>query len=253
MDLKRQVSISDINPKSFKNEKNKTSTQISNVLSGTKPTMATDPVSPLKRKMSSTQTEMTSLSCDSKRRRHHRRKPNKKWRHKSVTGEESNKSIISQRETASVGVAMQPNCQKKSRKEFRNEAKAKVANSIANQSAWKRKRKGGQNNFFHHPQHYNNSSSTAAAGASAGSNTGQHGNAGVPGTRMPFNPNGVPGRKRTNVVLRPTKVPLLNAPRNSTQFIIDDHESSDLVWNFEAKIPGQRKQLQKDLAVAAER
>ena len=46
------------------------------------------------------------------------------------------------------------------------------------------------------------------------------------------------GRKRpnmNNVVLRPTKVPLLNAPRNSTQFIIDDHESSDLIWTFETK------------------
>lgn len=33
--------------------------------------------------------------------------------------------------------------------------------------------------------------------------------------------------------LRPTNVPLLNAPRNSTQFIIDDHENSNLFWNFE--------------------
>jgi hypothetical protein len=247
MDLKRQVSISDINPKSFKNESNKTS-QISNVLSNPKPA-SNDSVSPLKRKMP----EMTSLSGDAKRRRHHRRKPNKKWRHKSVTCDELNKSINSQREVgaASAGVATQPKCQKKSRKDCVNiNLKAKIANtnSSANQSSWKRKRKG-HNSFFHQQQHYNNSSSAASAGAT-GSNTGQHGNAGTQqGIRMPANPNGGPGRKRTNVVLRPTKVPLLNAPRNSTQFIIDDHESSDLVWNFEGKIPGQRKQT----AVAAER
>jgi len=34
-----------------------------------------------------------------------------------------------------------------------------------------------------------------------------------------------PPSKR-GVVLRPTKVPLLNAPRNSTQFIIADHETT---------------------------
>lgn len=34
------------------------------------------------------------------------------------------------------------------------------------------------------------------------------------------------------VYLRPTNCPLLNAPRNSTQFIIDDHENSDDFVNF---------------------
>jgi hypothetical protein len=34
------------------------------------------------------------------------------------------------------------------------------------------------------------------------------------------------------VYLRPTNGPLLNAPRNSTQFIIDDHENSNLFFNF---------------------
>ncbi|QQP52605.1 Uncharacterized protein FKW44_004803, partial [Caligus rogercresseyi] len=39
--------------------------------------------------------------------------------------------------------------------------------------------------------------------------------------------------KRPNTVfLRPTNVPLLNAPKNSTQFIIDDHENSNLFLNF---------------------
>ena len=32
-----------------------------------------------------------------------------------------------------------------------------------------------------------------------------------------------------NLVLRPTKGPLLNAPKNSTQFIIDDHETSHIL------------------------
>ena len=32
-----------------------------------------------------------------------------------------------------------------------------------------------------------------------------------------------------NLILRPTKGPLLNAPKNSTQFIIDDHETSPLL------------------------
>ncbi|XP_040570702.1 uncharacterized protein [Lepeophtheirus salmonis] len=38
--------------------------------------------------------------------------------------------------------------------------------------------------------------------------------------------------RRNQVFLRPTNVPLLNAPKNSTQFIIDDHENSNLFWNF---------------------
>ena len=35
-----------------------------------------------------------------------------------------------------------------------------------------------------------------------------------------------PNPSSKNLVLRPTKGPLLNAPKNSTQFIIDDHETS---------------------------
>ena len=35
------------------------------------------------------------------------------------------------------------------------------------------------------------------------------------------------------VCLRPCNNPLVNAPRNSTQFIIDDHEDNDLYLNFE--------------------
>ena len=36
------------------------------------------------------------------------------------------------------------------------------------------------------------------------------------------------------VYLRPSDNPLLKAPKNSTQFIIDDHENSNLFWNFDA-------------------
>ena len=38
------------------------------------------------------------------------------------------------------------------------------------------------------------------------------------------------------IQLRPTNNPLINAPRNSTQFIIDDHENSNLFWNFDAQV-----------------
>ncbi len=42
------------------------------------------------------------------------------------------------------------------------------------------------------------------------------------------------GRRRhqNQVYLRPTNGPLLNAPKNSTQFIIDDHENSNLFYDF---------------------
>lgn len=40
-------------------------------------------------------------------------------------------------------------------------------------------------------------------------------------------------KRRHQVYLRPTNGPLLNAPRNSTQFIIDDHEHSNGYFNFE--------------------
>ena len=40
-------------------------------------------------------------------------------------------------------------------------------------------------------------------------------------------------KKQKKVFLRPSKNPLLNAPKNSTQFIMDDHENSNLFWNFD--------------------
>ncbi len=49
------------------------------------------------------------------------------------------------------------------------------------------------------------------------------------GRRGRGQPRGDRGPQRVqskNLVLRPTKGPLLNAPKNSTQFIIDDHETS---------------------------
>ena len=56
---------------------------------------------------------------------------------------------------------------------------------------------------------------------------------GPPGRQMDKkSPGGKATRKRhhnNQVYLRPTNGPLLNAPKNSTQFIIDDHESSDFV------------------------
>merc|ERR1711963_311097 len=42
----------------------------------------------------------------------------------------------------------------------------------------------------------------------------------------------VTGQKK-KVFLRPSNNPLLRAPKNSTQFIIDDHENSNLFWNFD--------------------
>ena len=38
---------------------------------------------------------------------------------------------------------------------------------------------------------------------------------------------------KPQVYLRPTNGPLLNAPRNSTQFIIDDHENNQGFMNFD--------------------
>jgi len=58
-----------------------------------------------------------------------------------------------------------------------------------------------------------------------------------------------PPVKQTKLItLRPTN-PLLNAPRNSTQFIIDDHENSNLFWNFEAQ-PAPIDQQQRGLVLA---
>jgi len=41
-------------------------------------------------------------------------------------------------------------------------------------------------------------------------------------------------KQKKKVYLRPSNNPLLRAPKNSTQFIIDDHENSNLFWNFDA-------------------
>jgi len=43
-------------------------------------------------------------------------------------------------------------------------------------------------------------------------------------------------KQKKNVFLRPSAArnPLLMAPRNSTQFIMDDHENSNLFWNFDS-------------------
>jgi len=43
-------------------------------------------------------------------------------------------------------------------------------------------------------------------------------------------------QKQKKVFLRPTASnnPILKAPKNSTQFIIDDHENSNLFWNFDS-------------------
>ena len=41
-------------------------------------------------------------------------------------------------------------------------------------------------------------------------------------------------KQQKKVYLRPSNNPLLKAPKNSTQFIIDDHENSNLFWNFDA-------------------
>jgi len=41
-------------------------------------------------------------------------------------------------------------------------------------------------------------------------------------------------KQQKKVYLRPSNNPLLKAPKNSTQFIIDDHENSNLFWNFDS-------------------
>ena len=42
------------------------------------------------------------------------------------------------------------------------------------------------------------------------------------------------GKQQRKVFLRPSNNPLQRAPRNSTQFIMDDHENSNLFWNFDS-------------------
>jgi len=48
----------------------------------------------------------------------------------------------------------------------------------------------------------------------------------------------IPPKQSKMINLRPTNNPLINAPKNSTQFIIDDHENSNLFWNFEGPLMG---------------
>ena len=50
------------------------------------------------------------------------------------------------------------------------------------------------------------------------------------GTNSTAETGWLPQQKK--VYLRPSNNPLLKAPKNSTQFIIDDHENSNLFWNF---------------------
>jgi hypothetical protein len=59
--------------------------------------------------------------------------------------------------------------------------------------------------------------------------------------------------QRSTVNLRPTNNPLINAPKNSTQFIIDDHEDSNLFWKFDAQPPPGREVEGGGAAMAAVR
>ena len=175
----------------------------------------------LKRKMSS-QSEVTSLGPEAKRRRHHRRKPNKNRRVKD---------LMQHRPAGPNG----PNGPiKESSKICQNPFRKPAGNGSQQPLLWRWKRKQK------HPGNF---------GKNGGNHLGSGFSfAGHSGNSQSHRPQQGQGRKRpnlnlNNVVLRPTKVPLLNAPRNSTQFIIDDHESSDLVWNFETKsAPAKRSQ-----------
>ena len=60
------------------------------------------------------------------------------------------------------------------------------------------------------------------------------------GTNSTAGASSLPQQKK--VYLRPSNNPLLKAPKNSTQFIIDDHENSNLFWNFNS----QRDELVPD-------
>ena len=53
------------------------------------------------------------------------------------------------------------------------------------------------------------------------------------GTNSTAGGSSLPQQKK--VYLRPSNNPLLKAPKNSTQFIIDDHENSNLFWNFNSQ------------------
>ena len=213
MDVQRQISTTaiEIDPKS--QSKNESKPQLSPKMSSTTTAATNEIVSPLKRK-SSQPAEITSLICDAKRRRHHRR-PNKKWRQKGMTSEPVDP--VGQKAPGPLSTTTE-NCQKN------RKICAKLSNS-SNQTSWKRKRKQHFNNFF---ANQNQNSFKAIPKALS---AGQHSQVGVGSQRLPGACGGS-GKKRANVVLRPTKVPLLNAPRNSTQFIIDDHESSDLVSHY---------------------
>lgn len=247
MDLKRRFSTGDVDPKvsrtaigrsdllPFENSLLTTTatTESNRDRKMTSTENVVNVVSPLKRKSSTSQIEMTSLHCDAKRRRHHRRKPNKKWRHKSVVAEKS-KSVC--QNTASLTTAKSTTgATAKCQKDRKLNGFANSNNSSTSQLLWKKKRK---QQFFHQ--------NSGAIVAGSGLHTVQS---------QKLSGYGGAGRKRTNdVVLRPTKVPLLNAPRNSTQFIIDDHESSDLVWNFETRTTVPRQQQRpKEVSAPVER
>ena len=57
--------------------------------------------------------------------------------------------------------------------------------------------------------------------------------------------------QRSTVNLRPTNNPLINAPKNSTQFIIDDHEDSNLFWKFDAQPPQEEDEEGGGLVASA--
>ena len=222
MDVKRQISVTtiEIDPKAEKSRDSRS--QLCRKMSATAAneviaTAANEVISPLKRK-SSSPVEITSLHshCDSKRRRHHRRKSNKKWRQQNLSTETG----------VSLGLKAPGPVSTTTDKSTKNVKMCAKLGSSPNQLSWKRKRKTNFNNFF-----ANQNQNTFKAIPKAPS-SGQHSQVGVGNQRLPGACGG-PSKKRANVVLRPTKVPLLNAPRNSTQFIIDDHESSDLVKNRE--------------------
>ena len=57
-------------------------------------------------------------------------------------------------------------------------------------------------------------------------------------------PGAAPPRKK--VYLRPSNNPLLRAPKNSTQFIIDDHENSQHFLSFQRGEGDQEQELSEE-------
>jgi len=62
-----------------------------------------------------------------------------------------------------------------------------------------------------------------------------------------------PQRPPKNLVLRPTKGPLLNAPKNSTQFIIDDHETSPFLEDSSSSSPKKYKTRSRQASASSSR